>query len=185
MSDSAFENFLDGVRDASRAGDPRTVVEAVSEQMRRLLLNSFFLDDAYTRPQQTALTSHVLHEEDGFVVSVCAWGPHDSTPTHDHDGWGVIGGVRNRIVSTGYRRLDEGDIPGFADVSEVSRQMVSETSFAVLRPPDELIHRLENPFRDAAVTLHVFGSRKPWLHTFDPPAKAVFAAEPSADTVGV
>jgi len=185
MSESAFQAFLDGIREAKGSTEPRLAVEAVAEQMRRLLASSFYLDEEYTRPQPGSLTSHVLHEGADFVVTVCAWSPGESTPIHDHDNWGVVGGLRNRIVATGYRRLDEGDIAGFADVSEVSRLLISETSFACMRPPDELIHRLENPFKDAAVTLHVFGSALPWQHTYDPPAKAVSAAEPAAYTVGV
>ena len=115
----------------------------------------------------------------------CAWAPRQGTPIHDHSSWGVVAAVTNRVIITGYRREDDGETPGFADVVEVSRLLVSESSYAFLRPPEDLISKIENPYRDPAVTLHVFGDVEPWQNMYDPPAKTVTPLEPTESTIGV
>ena len=184
----SFDAFVNDVADvAAKAGEPRSAIESVGEHMRRLLAGPFGLDESFMRPQKGVISSHILHRDpdERFVVTCCAWGYLDGTPIHDHASWGVIGAVRNRVVTTTYRRKDEGDIGGFADVVEVAKVLVSETSFAHIRPPEELIHQMANPFKEVAVTLHVFGGLDPWGHMFDPPAKTITPFEPAENTIGV
>lgn len=188
MSHYALEDLVrDTLQAAKEQTDVKLLVDSVSENLRRLLAGPFFLDEEYTRPARGALASHVLHldRDRGLAVVVCAWAPQQATPIHDHSAWGVIGGVTNRVIVTHYRRNDDTEIPGFADVTEVSRVLVSETSFAPMRPPEEQLHKIENPFRDPAVTLHVFGDAGPWRHMFDPPAKRVTPFEPAENTIGI
>ena len=86
---------------------------------------------------------------------------------------------------TTYRRLDDGLTPGYASINEVSRLLISESSSGVVRPPEESIHRIENPFREVAMTLHVFvaGGEEPSV--FDPRAKTLIPAGAEAHLAGV
>jgi hypothetical protein len=96
----------------------------------------------------------------------------------------VVAGLANRIVATSYRRLDDGGTPGFASLSEWSRVLVTEGCFSFLRPPEQEIHRLENPFKQPAATLHVFGPHGDGQHRYDLALKSLTAVA-SLDLVGV
>src|SRR5204863_6546142 len=120
---------------------------------RRLIAASFFLEDRHQLPSREGFARHLVHAdpEGRFLVAAGVWLPQQSTPVHDHATWGVIAALTNRVLITGFRRVDDATTPGFASIGEVSRTLVSDTSIAAVRPPDEDIHRIENPFRDAAV----------------------------------
>ena len=187
-SSSSLDAFLREVGAVVAAStDPKTILDGVSDQLRRLLAGPVFLGEAHVKPDKSSINASVLHldPQRRFVVTAVAWAPQQGTPIHDHADWGVIGAASNRLILTGYRREDDGATAGFADVAEVSKVLISENSFAYVRPPEDLITKLENPFRDPAVSLHVFGDTEPWQNMFDPPAKMVTRLEPSPGTVGV
>ena len=82
------------------------------------------------------------------------------------------------------RRLDDGATPGFASLTESSRALVSEANFSFVRPAEESIHKIENPYREPALTLHVFGDDGAEQSYFDTKAKSYMTVA-SAWTLGV
>src|SRR5690349_3855795 len=138
MPNPLLESFIRETSDlVGKTSDPKLVVDHVAENVRRLLAGPFFLDERYQSPSREAFSRHVIHSEPGSSVLVvtCVWTPQQSTPIHDHLTWGVIAGLTGRIIATTYRRLDDGQVPGFASITETTRTLVSETSFASIRPP--------------------------------------------------
>lgn len=179
-----LESFIHEVEETlQKAPDPRTVLDFVSESLRRLLAGSFFLDGPARTPGESTFHATDLYKDPKgrFRIAACAWAPKQASSIHDHPSWGIVAGLSRRVLVTTYRRLDDLSTPGYASLTECARTLVTEASFALLRPPDELIHQIENPYRDAALTLHVLGIEPSPQSTYDPKAKTIIALdEPSA-----
>lgn len=175
MSPYSLESFVHEMHDAvAGQADSKLVVDAVSEGVRRLLGGVFFPGEGLLASSSDGFARHQVFQDARLVISTCVWLPGQSTPIHDHATWGVIAGLQGRVIATTYRRADDGATPGFASLSEMSRTLVTEASFAAVRPPEEVVHRFENPFRELAVTLHVFGgSEARERNVYDQKAKSL------------
>ena len=176
MSAYTLENLIAETRDAvSGSTDARIVADAVGEALRRLVGGAFFPSEADLAPAKESFARHELYRDSRVIISTAVWLPQQSSPIHDHQGFGVIAALSGRIIATTYRRADDGATPGFASLGEVSRVLVSEASFAMLRPPEESIHSLENTFRETAVTVHVFAAEADERNVYDTKAKSLLA----------
>jgi len=172
MNHQELESFVQEVVGA--LGDerpPRVVAELLSETLRRLVGGAFYLEERSLRGGKAGAPSrHRLYEDPQgrFVLLSVVWPTGYAGPIHDHGTWGVMAGYKGRVVVTSFRRLDDGTQDGMANISEVSRQLLSEGMVALIRPPEEEVHRVENPFREPAVTVHLYGVDQPWPHLFQP-----------------
>ena len=100
---------------------------------------------------------HVVHvaPDSGFSVVSLVWTAGQSTPVHDHSGWGVVCVYEGLERETRYRLDGEGD-----------DQKLIVTGSTVLRPGETTafvadgsdIHRVDNP-ADAGptISIHVYG----------------------------
>ena len=180
MSSYTLDAFLREVADAVAATpEGKSVTDPILDAMRRLVAAPYFLDDAMRRPSVKGPARHLLHRDPGrgFLVTAVVFAPGQATPIHDHAGFGVVGSLQGRLVASHYRRLDDGQTAGYASLAEVSRVLVSDSSFAVTRPGEEDAHRLENPYREPAVTVHVFAAETPQRRLYDLAQKTVIEAD--------
>jgi len=187
MPHSPLEAFLSDTESAVKgSADPKVVSDAVAEALRRLIAAPFYLEDRHRQPSPDGIACHQVfrHPAGIFRLVSVVWAPKQATPIHDHGSWGVVAALDHHIVASGYRRLDDGSTPGFASLGEFSRALVSDLSLHVLRPGEDVIHRLENPFPDPAVTLHVFGAEPEAQSYFDTRAKSLMSVS-GAWTIGV
>lgn len=108
----------------------------------------------------TSYARHLLYgdPEGRYEVVMMVWGPGQQTPVHDHSGIWCVEGVVEGVI----------DVTRF-DITETIREDVvrmktTEVIHAglgqcgALIPPVEY-HRIANPYRETALTMHVYGGR--------------------------
>lgn len=86
-----------------------------------------------------------------FFLLPLVWEPGSCTPVHDHGTWGVMAVVHGAVQVTRYRRLDDGRVPGYADLHAEVPELHGVGSVGVTAE----IHRMESA--RGARTLHVTG----------------------------
>jgi predicted metal-dependent enzyme (double-stranded beta helix superfamily) len=115
-----------------------------------------------------------------FQILCYIWGPYLSDTVHDHGSWGIIGSFLKPIGERKYRRLDDGSKEGYAELKEVSSQVLKPGETTSVLPLNNGIHRMENRSGDVAVTINVYGRsiRKGYIQFFYPEDKTVTKVYP-------
>lgn len=101
--------------------------------------------------------------------------PGSTTPVHDHLAWGLIGLYAGNQEETVYRRLDNGDLEGCADLQVVEVRSLKHGDIYRLLPPDGDIHAVKTTSQTASVSIHVLGNDTGciWRHQFAPESRSV------------
>ncbi len=116
-----------------------------------------------------------LYRRPGGSFSVLAYiweaGVHDAI--HDHGSWGIIGTLWGQFRERKYRRIDDGLDEAYAELFEISSDILGPGAVTSVLPLDEGIHRIENPEGLPAVSINVYGKsgRKGYVLFFDPERK--------------
>lgn len=145
----------------ARSLDDAAMVQAVPALAKRLVLARHnWLRPHMCVPNREPGASaaiHPLHEEadHSLAVFVVTWQPGDETPPHDHGTWAVIAGLDGHETNHWWKRLDDGTIPGYADVRRAGRQRIDAAT--IIAMPGEAIHSLHNDSDGVSVTLHLYG----------------------------
>lgn len=104
---------------------------------------------------------YILHRSPTFTVSSIVWAPGEVAEPHNHETWGAIGLVSNRIEERRYE-LAPNELIRPVDHHALSHGAVS------LLVPDEDIHSMHNLSKTETVEIHVYGKdlsglqRKKW-----------------------
>jgi predicted metal-dependent enzyme (double-stranded beta helix superfamily) len=145
------------------AGHPeqRVLFERGSSYLERLIQNPDALPDQFTRTSGVGPRpnhgAYALYRGPGLFVSAVVWGPGDRLGPHDHQTWGMIGVMGNAIQETRFRRVDDRDKPGFAQLEQVRSTLVKPGDVSVLVPETDEIHAMYNDSDRATVEIHVYG----------------------------
>jgi predicted metal-dependent enzyme (double-stranded beta helix superfamily) len=92
-----------------------------------------------------------------------------TTPIHDHLAWGLIGVYRGRQAEVVYRRIDDGEDEGHAEL-EVVEELTAETGdFYALLPPAGDIHEVTTISDGPSVSIHLLANDTAciWRHSFN------------------
>lgn len=111
-----------------------------------------------------------------FSIRIFIWESNTPYPPHDHGAWGIVGGLAGRTRELKYRRLDNGEQPGYSELTIISDSVISPGQTIYVLPLDEGIHSM-SPFEDrTSITLHVYGRaiRKGFIQGFHPATNKVF-----------
>ncbi len=145
---------------------PHVITEKVEPLLGRLIRNPAALPAEYrTRGPGGGRGRYMLHRTPRFNITAVVWAPGDVAAAHNHDTWGVIGVIENRIEETRYRVTP--DTPGHARL-EVMRVMRHEPGAISRLVPGDEVHRMHNPTSHDTVEIHVYGKdlvgleRKTW-----------------------
>lgn len=85
--------------------------------------------------------------------------PGSKTPIHDHLSWGLVGLYKGEQEETVYRRVDNGELAGYAQLEIVGVYQVQKGSIYRLLPPDGDIHSVKATTVFApSVSIHVMGN---------------------------
>jgi predicted metal-dependent enzyme (double-stranded beta helix superfamily) len=104
---------------------------------------------------------YLLHRCPTFTVSSIVWAPGEVAEPHNHETWGAIGVVSNRIEERRYEEIENSRIRAL-DHHSVPHGAVS------LLIPDDDIHSMHNLTEQETVEIHVYGQdltglrRKRW-----------------------
>ncbi len=143
------------------------------EILRKLILERDFLKMQEVSVFHNEITLHRSPDRT-FSVLAYIWEPGYRSPIHDHGSWGMIGGLIQQFRERKYRRLDDGQIEGHAELEEVSSKVIEPGETTHVLPLSKGIHQME-ALDQLAVTLSVYGKsvRKGLVQFFDPLGKEV------------
>ncbi|HET9540806.1 MAG TPA: cysteine dioxygenase family protein [Candidatus Limnocylindria bacterium] len=155
---TSIHDLAGRIRDASAPGsgpNPEQVRAILSEA---LATPGDWIDPAYQHLGEGEYALYpVYRAEDGrcsMLVAVLRSGT--PLPVHNHGSWAVIGVYKGREHETWFRRVDDGSVPGRAQV-EVDQTFENERGTASV-VPDGRIHTVEAMDGQQAVSIHVYGT---------------------------
>jgi 3-mercaptopropionate dioxygenase len=101
--------------------------------------------------------------------------PGSTTPVHDHLAWGLIGLYKGHQEETVYRRVDNGDGEGHAQLQVTEVRRLQPGDIYGLLPPDGDIHAVKTTSQNASVSIHLLGNDTGcvWRHQFIPESQSV------------
>lgn len=102
--------------------------------------------------------------------------PNSETPIHDHLSWGLVGLYKGKQLETVYRRVDNREVPEYAELEIVGFYQVKSGDIYRLLPPDGDIHSVKaTTVISPSVSIHVMGNDTGsiWRHTYNPEQKTV------------
>jgi predicted metal-dependent enzyme (double-stranded beta helix superfamily) len=148
------------------------------------ILEKILFDREYSESQKAGIWPNEItlyrSPDRSFQILCYIWGPYLSDTAHDHGSWGIIGSFVKPIGERKYRRLDDGKKEGYAELKEVSSQVLKPGETTSVLPLNNGIHRMENRSGDVAVTINVYGRsiRKGYIQFFYPEDKTVTKVYP-------
>ena len=150
-------------------------LEEIGSHLRRLTSR----DDLLGEVEQAMLHGQVafrrLHKEpDGLTLMLARFPTEEATPVHNHGTWAVLCPYRGRDRYEGWRRLDDGTKPGFAQVEKAFERILEPGDVVYWFDPPHDIHRQQG-VGEAAWELILMGrdfSTIPRLY-FDPESNTV------------
>ena len=145
-------------------------IQRVADRVGAFVQEPPSLNPRFTRPGHDTYARYLVHRDSQhrFVVVAMVWGPGQRTPVHDHGTWGIIGMLQGHIAAWTYQRQDDGSQEGYAELEESGYLEAGPgTVLPVVFPPDDEIHRLQNPGDQVAIGLHVYGKAIERCRSFD------------------
>jgi predicted metal-dependent enzyme (double-stranded beta helix superfamily) len=95
-----------------------------------------------------------------FSLQVFVWPPGSRTRIHDHSSWGAYACAAGTVLEERYERLDDGSRRGHARLEGAWQLPWSPRDGAsTVLPGGGGIHRVGNPYGEAAVSVHLYGPR--------------------------
>ena len=169
--------FVDDLRQANAASaDPKDVLPDIATWASRLAEDlSWVKPEFYDVDESQGIGITVLHEEPDktLAVQTVVWAPGKGVLPHDHQTWGVVVGLDGVERNTIWRREDDGETPGHADLTAAHVADVGRGQALAFMPDD--IHSVQNLTDKPTLSLHVYG--KSLAHVsrseFDPDANVV------------
>ena len=162
MQRIALEHTTEGlewIEAAVAAVDSDHAVRSIQSELAALLRHgSLKLDSRFYRTKPEGYARRLLHRDEAgrFTVVVMTWAPGQSTPIHDHGGvWCVEGVVAGEVEVTQYELAEKRDPAHRFEHRGAVRAGIGCTGSLI--PPLEY-HRVANPTREPAVTLHIYGA---------------------------
>jgi predicted metal-dependent enzyme (double-stranded beta helix superfamily) len=163
----AFVGRLDGAVGRS------TDVARITSSVKTILEGESGICEAlparFLTPCAEKYARRLLHRDgDGlYSVVVMVWGAGQCTPLHDHSGTWCV-----ECVASGKIRVTRYDLVGSAagqllEFREAGRVEAGRGEAGALIPPFEY-HKIENPYDEQAVTIHVYGGEMVSCSAFFP-----------------
>ena len=158
--------FAQGTSKSNELFDPqmgRTIQEAVPflDHLAREPAFAAWLLPLLERESEGWYVAHPGDALDGsYSLQVFVWPPGTRTRIHDHSSWGAYHCALGTIFEERYERLDDGSRHEHARLHEVWRLPWGPRAVtSTLLPGDGGIHRVGNPYGEAAISVHLYGPR--------------------------
>lgn len=157
-----MEDVLINVEDeSSRLAEIRKLV-------RRLILNSYWVQSQYSEPDPKTGTSVVLlYDELGFpfTVQTVTFAPGTQSSTHNHGTWGIVAVLKGQERNTFWRRTP---LPDCQDKIERSGELTLFPGDIISFTSDS-IHSVEAVGDEPTVTFNIYGeTSQKERYEFDP-----------------
>ncbi|WP_412543037.1 cysteine dioxygenase family protein [Longispora sp. K20-0274] len=128
-----------------------------ADLLRKHLAAGLDLDPELCAGEATGYSQRVLYSGPSHSVLALTWMPGQQTSIHDHIAWCVVGVLEGCELDEAFRLWR---VPGKRRRYLVPDGQTTSTAGRVtmLQPPHEDIHRVSNPGRTRAVSLHIYGA---------------------------
>jgi predicted metal-dependent enzyme (double-stranded beta helix superfamily) len=143
---------------AASARTPAETLARVRPLAVRLAADRAWLSpEHYRTDSDQGFLIHLLHEEPNhdLAVMALAWLPGRGTPPHDHGTWAIVVGVDGEELNEYWRRVDDRQRPGYAELEKVSEKVCGKGEVVQMLPG--AIHSVTNVGSNVALSLHVYG----------------------------
>lgn len=171
-----LREFIAGAKEARRAGEPESVIEAIRPIFRELLADRAWLPAKYQELAENSgmggqIGTWLLYRADdgSLAFSSLVVPPGVATPVHDHLAWGLVGLYRGEQDEEVFARRDAEERDGFAEVVLTERRSLRPGDLYPLLPECD-IHRVRTTSAVTSVSLHLLGIDNGciWRHRFHP-----------------
>lgn len=150
-------------------------LEEVGKHLQRLTSRDDLLGGVEQEMLHGQVAFRKLHKEsDGLTLMLARFPAEEATPIHNHGTWAVLCTYRGRDRYEGWRRVDDGSKPGFAQVEKAFERTLEPGDVVYWFDPPHDIHRQQG-IDEAAWELILMGkdfTTLPRLY-FDPENDAV------------
>lgn len=154
-----LERYIEDLkRITGKTGDEDKIITQVAPLAQKLAAETDWRDRKhYQADQEQGFGVHVLHEEADHTLAVFAvsWLPGRGAPPHDHGTWAVVVGVEGIERNIGYRRLDDGSRPDYAELEVKHDTNAAEGDLVCMKSGG--IHSVQNETDAVTLSLHTYG----------------------------
>jgi predicted metal-dependent enzyme (double-stranded beta helix superfamily) len=149
----------------------------LQEVLKKLVFDPDFLNQQPTSVYPNEITLYRSPDR-SFSVLAYIWEPHRPSPIHDHGSWGMVASLMQQVRERKYRRLDNGQVEGYADLEEVSSQIIPPGGTSHVLPLNKGIHQMGAAGDQLTISMGVYGRsiRQGYTQFFDPSRKTVVRA---------
>lgn len=149
--------------------DRRSAVERIKPLLALLMQRQDLLAERYkVMGLEGRISYHYYRSQDGTLsIGGPVFQPGHPSVVHNHNTWGLIGIYSGKQLTSRYRRVDDGSVPGRATLVQTDEEVLGPGSIYFLLPPDD-IHRIE-AIDGPSLSIHVLGVdlRQQYRHFFD------------------
>ncbi len=178
----AFIDDVKGILDEHGVGDDG--LKRIAERMKALTRDRELTESVgpVGNVHHGQQVPELYTDETGLTLVRAKFPPDTNTPIHNHFTWGVVAVYAGRDNYQVWRRLDDGDGEGYAEVELVEEFIMGPGDTAIIPHPPQDIHAQQGVGEDTYEFV-LFGAnamKGPRLY-FDPEAKTAARVTPKKD----
>ncbi|MDZ8189821.1 MAG: cysteine dioxygenase family protein [Nostoc sp. ChiSLP02] len=151
---------------SSTTDDRKQTLNALVPHFSALLKKQDWLPQEFAQPNLNSVLGEgigqwLLYRSQDRSLSIFSLviSPNSITTIHDHLSWGLVGLYKGRQEQTLYRRVDNGELEGRAQLQSIGVYKVKVGDIYRLLPPDADIHSVKaTTVFSPAISIHVMGN---------------------------
>ncbi|MEA5551753.1 cupin [Anabaena cylindrica UHCC 0172] len=140
--------------------DESTCLPEIRMLVRRLIVNSYWVQSQFLAPDSKTGTSVLLlYDELGFPLTVqtVTFAPGTISNIHNHGTWGVVAVLKGEEKNTFWRRTSNSEFPDKIEITgEINLSPGDIISFA-----SDTIHQVQAVGEEPTVTFNIYGETNP------------------------
>lgn len=157
----SFQSFENTIRTVlHEANSDKEIVDRLQPHFQSFITLDGLVPQKYKSPKGDKYSQYLLYKPGDEVFSIVAfiWGPGQSAPIHDHLTWGLVGVYEGAIEETRYKNVKSKEKENGFELEVINTVIAKKHDISFVYPPNADIHSVRNPFKETAVTIHLYGT---------------------------